>query len=226
MTDQKPPEKTSASENIMFKVPFKHYSLGDWKDRKDKLVAVLPKDLGTDFFDNKEKGIPKYMDTVGEVIADCMQDFSQFYPCPVMVTSVWYARGGNMDAHAPHNHGATGYSAILYVDFDPFVHEPTRFFSPFSDPANGDMIDFQPVVKEGDLVVFPSFVLHEAPPNKSDKPRTIVSFNIMGEDVMKAYYSGLEKQPLSKEKPTAGSQRPIPADEHPMVKDAKKLILP
>ena len=37
---------------------------------------------------------------------------------------------------------------------------------------------FNPKVKEGDLFIFPSFILHEAPINTSDEPRTIISFNL------------------------------------------------
>ena len=42
------------------------------------------------------------------------------------------------------------------------------------------METFQPKVKEGDMILFPSSLLHEAPLNKSDKRRTIISYNIRG----------------------------------------------
>tara|TARA_B100001996_G_C18669827_1_gene596268 strand:+ start:1292 stop:1918 length:627 start_codon:yes stop_codon:yes gene_type:complete len=200
-----PSDSTMVSNNTMFRVPFKHYSIANWAQRKENLLKVLPTEGYTDFFTNKQEGIPDYMDTVGEVISECMQDFSNTYPVPVMITSVWCERAEQYDAHGPHNHGATGYSCILYVEYDPFVHEPTRFFAPFGDPANGDMLEYSPKIKEGDLIVFPSFLLHEAPLNKSKKKRTIVSFNIMGEDIMKAYYSGLEKKPLTK--PVLGDEK-------------------
>ena len=44
-----------------------------------------------------------------------------------------------------------------------------------------------------DLVIFPSYLLHEGPMNKSDKERVIVSFNIMGEPETKAYFSGANR---------------------------------
>ena len=68
------------------------------------------------------------------------------------------------------------------------IHEATKFYSPFNDPATGDLMEYQPFVKEGDLVIFPSYLLHEGPVNKSDKERVIVSFNIMGEPETKAYF--------------------------------------
>ena len=40
-------------------------------------------------------------------------------------------------------------------------------------------MDFNPDVKEGDIVFFPSQLLHYANPNTSDKERVILSFNMM-----------------------------------------------
>jgi len=42
------------------------------------------------------------------------------------------------------------------------------------------METFQPNVKEGDMILFPSSLLHEAPLNKSNVRRTIISYNIRG----------------------------------------------
>ena len=53
-------------------------------------------------------------------------------------------------------------------------------------------MEYQPIVKEGDLLIFPSSLLHEGPMNKSDHERVIVSFNIMGEGEANAYNAGLQ----------------------------------
>ena len=37
-----------------------------------------------------------------------------------------------------------------------------------------------PPIKEGDMVLFPSVITHEALPNMSDIRRTIVSYNLRG----------------------------------------------
>ncbi len=51
--------------------------------------------------------------------------------------------------------------------------------SPFTEFSSGDHMDFTPDVKEGDIIFFPSQLLHYANPNTSDKERVIVSFNMM-----------------------------------------------
>ncbi len=58
-------------------------------------------------------------------------------------------------------------------------------------PDGGDPVKFG----AGDLVIFPSTVAHNAPENKSDKRRTIVSFNIRGK-VDKVKYQLWDGDPM------------------------------
>ena len=37
--------------------------------------------------------------------------------------------------------------------------------------------------EEGDIVMFPSFMIHRAPPVQNDKTKTIISFNIEFKDI-------------------------------------------
>ena len=65
-----------------------------------------------------------------------------------------------------------------YVDYDPSVHKSTKFYNPFPNAILGGYLEDSHIdVKEGDLLVFPSNVLHESVSNDSDIPRTIISFN-------------------------------------------------
>jgi ectoine hydroxylase-related dioxygenase (phytanoyl-CoA dioxygenase family) len=42
----------------------------------------------------------------------------------------------------------------------------------------GQYETYEPKVKEGDLIIFPSTIQHEASTNMSNKRRTIISFNL------------------------------------------------
>ena len=176
--------------DYLFKIPFRHYSLENWVEKKEALMKVLPLDKYTDFHD--DCNIPVYMSVVSDCINNEMKDFSQTYPCPVMVTSIWYELSKPGDYHEPHNHGATGYSAILYVDYDTEEHEATKFHCPFLESATGRNLTYQPTVREGDLIIFPSYILHEAPINTGKKNRLIISFNIMGENAYESYQAGFK----------------------------------
>ena len=176
--------------NAMFTVPIVHYPIENWSENKKKILDALPPEddsqlepngtgLYTDFFINgKVKELPSYFHTVVDVIKPYLKSFMDGNP--VEFVEMWYQKYYNMVEHKTHCHGFTGWSSIIYAEFDPKVHESTRFFSPFRQPWDCDVEVFQPKVKEGDMIIFPSSVLHEAPVNRTDTRRTIVSYNIRG----------------------------------------------
>ena len=176
--------------NPMFTVPIVHYPIENWSENKKKILDALPPEddsqlepngtgLYTDFFINgKVKELPSYFHTVVDVIKPYLKSFMDGNP--VEFVEMWYQKYYNMVEHKTHCHGFTGWSSIIYVEFDPKVHQSTRFFSPFRQPWDCDVEVFQPKVKEGDMILFPSSVLHEAPVNRTDTRRTIISYNIRG----------------------------------------------
>ena len=176
--------------NPMFSVPIVYYPIENWSENKKKILDALPPEddsqlepngtgLYTDFFINgKVKELPSYFHTVVDVIKPYLKNFMDGNP--VEFVEMWYQKYYNMVEHKTHCHGFTGWSSIIYVEFDPKVHQSTRFFSPFRQPWDCDVEVFQPKVKEGDMILFPSSVLHEAPVNRTDTRRTIISYNIRG----------------------------------------------
>lgn len=175
----------------IFQVNLKHYSIRNWEEKKKPLIEKLHNGDYTDFFSYKrDLEVPPYLDELSDCVREEIDDFSQTYSSPVIISNAWFETARQYDYHPVHQHGATGFSAVLYVKFDPTCHEATKFYSPFNDPATGDLMEYQPFVKEGDLVIFPSYLLHEGPMNKSKKERTIVSFNIMGQESVNAYFAG------------------------------------
>ena len=176
----------------MFNVPIVHYPIENWSENKKKILDALPAEddtqvahqcngLYTDFFFNSKEGkedLPSYFHTVLGVIKPYLADFSE--EGRLEFIDMWYQKYYKNVEHKVHCHGNSGWSSVIYVEFDPEVHESTMFYSPFRKPWNGNIDTFQPPISEGDMVLFPSSILHEAPVNKSDKRRTIVSFNIRG----------------------------------------------
>jgi hypothetical protein len=95
------------------------------------------------------------------------------------VTTAWFQMYEQYHHHPIHNHGINGFSSVCYIEYDHNEHEPTRFVCPFNSYINNDMIEFIPNdIEEGSIVFFPSNVPHYVAPNKSTKPRLILSFNI------------------------------------------------
>ena len=176
----------------MFSVPLIHYEIANWHIAKKKILDALPEEcpehgdpqdegLFTDFFLTSAAGVtemPDYSATVLDIIEPYLGDFSD--RATIHVTDMWYQKYYKGVQHSFHNHGHSGWSSIIYVEFDHKKHEATRFISPFNNVWNGNLEMYTPPVREGDMVIFPSTLAHEAPPNKSDTRRTIVSYNMQG----------------------------------------------
>ena len=181
----------------MFVIPIEKFSVPNWDHWKPLILEELKTgstlatidatgrssldDMESDFFDNnRTQRLPHYYPVVREALEPILEEFQEDYPLPLNIINMWYqtTKGGQM--HGVHNHGPIGVSAVFYVDFDPSIHKPTTFFAPFSNYINGEVMDFTPDAKEGDVIFFPSFLMHQQEPNRSEVPRTIVSFNIAG----------------------------------------------
>ena len=184
----------------LFSIPIAHYEIENWRKNKERIMNALPAfqeehlesngEQYTDFFHQHEEMLPAYADTVISIIEPYLAEFTERRR--VEFTDMWCQTSHRGQKHGIHNHGHSGWSAVIYVDFDPRVHTATQFISPFNNPWSGRLQTFQPPVKEGDMVIFPATVAHEALPNESDKPRTIVSFTIRGkvDKVKKTIWEG------------------------------------
>lgn len=185
----------------MFVIPIEKFSVPNWNVWKPRILENLNTgstlatidstgrnsldDMESDFFDNnKSSKLPHYYPIVREALEPILEEFQEEYPVPLKIINMWYQTTASGQMHGVHNHGPTGVSAVFYVNFDPTIHKPTTFFSPFPNYINGEVMDFTPDAQEGDVIFFPSFLMHMQEPNRSEVPRTIVSFNIEGKASM------------------------------------------
>ena len=172
----------------MFSVPFEHFPcVKHHQEYKNILLRKFESNLEiengyrTDFFKNdREKIIPDYHKIVANALGEHLQSIEKNTGFTLDIVCMWYQMTSKGEMHQVHTHGATGLSCIWYLEFDPEVHKATTFFAPFHDPFTGDLIERKPQIKEGDFVVFPSFLMHQQEGNDSDKRRTIISFNLSG----------------------------------------------
>ena len=182
----------------MFSVPIIHYKIENWSVAKKIIIDALPPEspetyegedggLYTDFFTNSGpdvKTLPPYADKVIDIIKPYLADFSD--QRRVEFTDMWYQYQHKGVDHGCHNHGHSGWSSVIYVEFDPEVHQGTQFHNPFRNPWNGNLEFYIPPVEEGSMVIFPSTITHESLKNTSSVRRTIVSYNLRGHvDVVK-----------------------------------------
>lgn len=93
---------------------------------------------------------------------------------------IWAQQYIDQAGFSAHRHQPVGYSAVLYASFDPEVHSATTLFRPFVDPNDHRNTQdcYTPEVEEGDILVFPSWMMHQAIQSNSKVPRTIIAFNL------------------------------------------------
>jgi len=165
----------------------------NWKQHRDNLISLIPnveiEDMPfpnktaypheTDYFHHEqgwhhtdflEDGVPRYQGVVKDLITPIIKEFlgDQGFE----IVRMWYSRQKKGDGHPHHDHGAIGFASVLYVKFNPEVHSPTEYIFPNASQATSLPVE------EGEFVMFPSRLKHQAPANQSDEERIIVAMNI------------------------------------------------
>ena len=167
-----------------FVVPMFIIDVQDWENKKKTLLSLpdwdasdcMNEDNFTDYHKHKTK--PPYMQEFLNIIETELKEFAQKIDHSIGISALWAQRYKRNQYMGPHNHGPLGYSAILYVEFDADEHNGTQFFAPYNNFLHGNTLDFTPDVKEGQILFFPSTLLHHALASRGDKLRTIFSMNI------------------------------------------------
>jgi len=83
---------------------------------------------------------------------------------------IWFQQYYNKDSHGWHSHSAN-WTNVYYLEL-PENAPKTQIVNPYTKEVL--TID----IKEGDILMFPSFILHRAPPIENDVRKTIISYNL------------------------------------------------
>ena len=168
-----------------FWVPFWKIKVSNWLIKKKKLLNLVDWDNPecktekhfTDYYSNHSN--PGYVEEFSNILFDELELFSKNLPEGFKITGVWAQRYTGYHFMPPHTHGPTGFSAVLYTEFNPKVHKSTTFYSPFKGFISGEPLEHTPEMNEGEMIIFPSSVLHFAEPSNSEEQRTIFSWNMI-----------------------------------------------
>ena len=113
----------------------------------------------------------KYLDVLEEPIYTFVKkQFAKLGYSDVSITNVWFQQYNKNSSHGWHEHLECQWTNVYYLQF-PEETPKTQYLNRLS----GEIHTFD--VKEGDILIFPSFITHCAPKNESDKTKTIISFN-------------------------------------------------
>ena len=168
----------------LFSVRYVSVQAEDWDRKKPELEALLRdhefERHGLAQFDtDRHNNGNRYVEPFCRIFGDELNRFGmEMGLTRLQVGAIWAVRYGRRDYHAVHNHRSTGYSGILYLDYDEEEHTPSIHVSPWNDPVTDTTQLSAPPVREGTLVFVPSSVLHYTRPNESDRLRQIVAFDM------------------------------------------------
>tara|TARA_R100000687_G_scaffold77094_1_gene69391 strand:- start:719 stop:1231 length:513 start_codon:yes stop_codon:yes gene_type:complete len=87
-----------------------------------------------------------------------------------LMHNMWFQQYNKNSHHTWHTHPSVQFSSVYYLELP-----DTNVSTEFKDIVNNNI--FKVDVKEGDLLVFPSSLLHRSPKNKSNKRKSVISFN-------------------------------------------------
>ena len=179
----------------MFNIPVVKYRCHNWSYKRQAFLDLLSEQTLTmgeesvysDYGDYKtltaehQMGLydtPTYLNRVRELLKEEMVWFSNDLKAEPQIVRAWFERALYKCHHPVHTHGHGGWSAVLFIEYDPTVHTPTVFIAPFNHFVTGMQLTYMPEVEEGDLILFPSFLLHYTQLNESQVQRTVASFNM------------------------------------------------
>ena len=165
----------------MFSIPLTRYKCSWWKQKRETLLRLLDEQelcQGDEQVLSDYRSSEKYIDTISDILSDELSWFAHDYKCQPLIVRAWYERALPYMYHPTHNHGHGGYSAVLYIEYNPKYHRPTNFIAPFDHFITGEQLVYEPDVEEGHLILFPSFLHHYTHPHQSMERRTVLSFNL------------------------------------------------
>jgi hypothetical protein len=176
------------NEQSMFVVNSYSTHVVEWKERREEILSLvnfnveghdkISDNLAYSDYNLYNQEDSPYRKSFLEMLEPYLKEFRENVFQYNQVTGVWCQKYLSGDYHGPHDHGPIGYSAVFYAKINADVHLSTLFYSPFRD--NVGVVGSKSYKSvEGDLRIFPAYLLHTAPPHKSDEDRIIFSFNLL-----------------------------------------------
>jgi len=160
-------------------------SFKDHKKLKDTLVSLIKEtkadylneqqDYYSDLIHRLDWSQSKNREWVKHILPSLQNHFENYAKKlgyeKVDVTNIWFQQYNKNGKHGWHTH-AENYTGVYYVQFSNKCAK-TQLIDPFSQNKK---IEIE--AKEGDIVIFPSYVIHRATEQKENLEKIIISFNI------------------------------------------------
>ena len=170
----------------LFQFPSFIYPIDDWSFKKKALLSRINKGefIRTDlqnFETDRQTNGKTYVRYLEEFLKPQLMQFCEEAKVSCSISDAWCVKYQKGDHQTTHNHRGWCFSGLIHVEFDPEVHQPATFVSPWQNPVSDTTSLAQFPSTEGLLMIAPSWALHFVPPNTSDKQRVVVAFDLLPE---------------------------------------------
>ena len=171
---------------LMFYIPLFVYEIKEWDRKKQALIERIENNkLGyhglAEFKSDRNFKKNKYSLDFEEIFSEELNQFkSEADLSYLKVLDVWTIKYTQKNEnHLPHNHRSIGYSGLMYLEFDPKVHEGAKFIAPWNNPVTDKtQLAFLPDPKPGMMYIWPSHLLHYVDGMKTNKLRMATSWDM------------------------------------------------
>ena len=164
-------------------IPFLLYEVKNHLEIKNKILNTI-NEMGCYSYINKNQQISNsdwqltrdfkrpYLEFVLNIFKDVVfyvNEKFEYTEEPVQVINYWFQQYNYGDYHTWHKHSDGILSCVYYVNLtDDNSKTSFKLFDK----------EFEIEVKEGTVLIFPSFLNHCSKPNKSKNKKTVISFNL------------------------------------------------
>ena len=129
----------------------------------------------TDYYDGSSYDInnKKYLQLFFEESKSLYESITNHYWVKDLIPiNAWFQQYCLNDTHKWHIHGGSNISIVYFVELD-----DSKYSTEFINSEENKIFQIEDT-REGDVIIFPSHVLHRSPPLNRSKRKTCISMNI------------------------------------------------
>ena len=186
----------------LFDIPLFTYEVQNWKSKKIEIMSWLDKTTmsrspANHFYSDRgyNKNNKFYVEDFATLFDDVFKLFQIEIGLPTIENAkqvsdrisvrrtmalgdIWFVEYEKGDYQLPHNHRSTGFTGILYVNFNEEKHPLTTVIQPWNGIFDDETKMINVDAEEGTLIIMPSNLLHFSLPNKSEHKKIVLSFDL------------------------------------------------
>jgi hypothetical protein len=159
----------------------------NWSTNKIR-TSFLGETPGKEIFFGEDR---TYQSVLEKRYSRCLDNFFENVSYTISIDEIWYNCYINGEYQEFHDHlggplSISHYSCVHFLSFDSNRHKPIKFQDPSApirtaiELSNNYKPNYYPDIKEGDFIMFPSYLRHSVEPSPStpDYPRITIAMNI------------------------------------------------